>query len=68
MKNDNISSTSCLIIDNMPFDRLFMCKLERARHKIHLCSLSKKTEKNKIRRCILTSHLLAEVIYILYRI
>ena len=29
MKDNNIPSTSCLIVDTISFDRLFMCKLER---------------------------------------
>ena len=31
MKDNNISSTSCLIVDTVSFDRLFMCKLGRTR-------------------------------------
>ena len=60
MKDKNISSTSCLIIDIISNNRLLMCKFERKKwYKIGLCSTLKKTEKNKIRRCILTlSHLI----------
>ena len=29
MKDNYASSTSCLIVDAISFDRLFMCKLER---------------------------------------
>ena len=48
MKDNSILSTNCLIVDTMSFDRLFMCKLERTRHKTNLFSLLKKTEKNKL--------------------
>ena len=59
---DNYTSSTKLIVDTISFDRLFMCKLERTNDP---CSTLKKTEKNKIRKCILTlSHFLAEVIYI----
>ena len=29
MKNSNVSSTSCLLVDTKAFDMLLMCKLER---------------------------------------
>ena len=43
---NNISSTSCLLVDTSSFDRLFMCKLYRKNkwHKIYLCITLKKFE------------------------
>ena len=43
---NNISSTSCLLVDTGSFDRLFMCKLYRKNkwHKIYLCITLKKIE------------------------
>ena len=43
---NNISSTSCLLVDTSSFDRLFMCKLYRKNkwHKIYLCITLKKIE------------------------
>ena len=69
MNNNSTSSTSCLIVDIVSFDRLCMCKLERTNDiNWPLCTL-KRTEKNKDRKCIHTlSHFLAEVVYILHRI
>ena len=43
---NNISSTSCLLVDTSSFDRLFMGKLYRKNkwHKIYLCITLKKIE------------------------
>ena len=46
MKDSNTSSTSCLIVDTIPFGRLFKCKLERKNY-IN-SSTWKKTKKIKL--------------------
>ena len=51
MKDNSTLSTSCLIVNTISFDRLFMCKLIRTNDS---GSILKKTEKNKIRKFILT--------------
>ena len=46
MKDNNISSTSCLIVDTISMDRLLMGKLERTNDtKVDPCSRLKKTKK-----------------------
>ena len=55
---NNLSSASCLIVDTVPFAKLFMCKLESTNDikNTLVVYTPKKTEKNKLEDVLTLSH------------